>query len=173
MGVDEARRIIMDHFAGAARRFGFNELYGYIYGVLFLAREPMSLGEIAGATGYSLSHVSTALKSMERIGLVVRIKKPGDKKAYFRATKSLKEWRQAAYYGKIMEDIQQTRANLERALRELEGEEGKEAESIRESITLVMRRNALAERIIRFLIEHEDEEVLERLLNCLESGENR
>lgn len=58
-------------------------------------------------------------------------------------------------------------------MRELEGEEGKEVESIRESITLVMRRNALAERIIRFLIEHEDEEVLERLLNCLESGENR
>jgi DNA-binding transcriptional regulator GbsR (MarR family) len=173
MGIQEARRIVMEHFAGAARRFGFNELYGYIYGVLFLASEPMSLGEIAETTGYSLSHVSTALKFMERIGLVVRIKKPGDKKAYYRATKLLKDWRQAAYYMKIMEDIQQTRANLERALLELEGEEGDEAESIRESIALAMEGNALAGRILKFLMEHEDEEVLERLLNCLESGEKR
>ncbi|NJE61893.1 MarR family transcriptional regulator [Thermococcus sp. 21S7] len=173
MGVDEAKRIIVNHFAQAARRFGFNELYGYIYGVLFLAREPMSLGEIAEATGYSLSHVSTALKFMERIGLVVRIKKPGDKKAYYRATKLLKDWRQAAYYMKIMEDIRQTRANLERALKELEGEEGEEAESIRESITFAMGRNALAERILKFLIEHEDEKVLESLINCLESDGKR
>ncbi|WP_258083512.1 GbsR/MarR family transcriptional regulator [Thermococcus thermotolerans] len=173
MGIEEAKRIIMDHFAGAARRFGFNELYGYIYGVLFLAREPMSLGEIAEATGYSLSHVSTALKFMERIGLVVRIKKPGDKRAYYKATKLLKDWRQAAYYNRIMEDIQQTRANLERALQELEGEESEEAELIRESIRFAIHRNDLAERILRFLIEHEDEEVLERLMDCLEAPEKR
>ncbi|CAD5245286.1 GbsR/MarR family transcriptional regulator [Thermococcus camini] len=173
MGIKEAKRIVMEHFAGAARRFGFNELYGYIYGVLFLAGEPMSLGEIAETTGYSLSHVSTALKFMERIGLVVRIKKPGDKKAYYRATKLLKDWRQAAYYSKVMEDVQQTMTNLERALRELEGEESDEARFIRESIEFAIRRNALAERILRFLIEHDDEEVLERLLNCLESEEKR
>lgn len=173
MGIEEAKRIVMEHFAGAARRFGFNELYGYIYGVLFLAGEPMSLGEIAETTGYSLSHVSTALKFMERIGLVVRIKKPGDKKAYYRATKLLKDWRQAAYYSKVMEDVQQTMTNLERALRELEGEESDEARFIRESIEFAIRRNALAERILRFLIEHDDEEVLERLLNCLESEGKR
>jgi len=173
MGIGEARRIIVEHFANAARRFGFNELYGYIYGVLFLAREPMSLGEIAEATGYSLSHVSTALKLMERIGLVMRIKKPGDRKAYYKATKLMKDWRQAAYYEKMMEDIQQTRINLERALRELEGEEGEEAEALRERLEFALRRNELAGRIIKFLIEHENEELLEMLLNCLESDEKR
>ncbi len=171
MGVEEARRIIMEHFANAARRFGFNELYGYIYGVLFLTKEPMSLSEVAEATGYSLSHVSSALKFMERIGLVVRLKKPGDKRAYFKATKLLKDWRQAVYYNKLLEDIQQTRANLKRALEELEGEEGEEAEFMRESIEFAMKRNELAERIIRYVLSHRDEEVLERLINCLESEE--
>ncbi|ASJ10638.1 MarR family transcriptional regulator [Thermococcus sp. P6] len=172
MGVEEARRILMEHFAGTARRFGFKELYGYIYGVLFLAREPMSLGEIAEATGYSLSHVSTALKSMERIGLVVRIKKPGDKKAYYRVIKGLRDWRQAAYYSSIIEDIKQMRRNFERALRELEGDGSEEARAMRGDIELVMRRNALIERIVRFLMEHDDEEVLEKLLKCfgLEEG---
>ncbi|ASJ08147.1 MarR family transcriptional regulator [Thermococcus siculi] len=170
MGVEEAKRIVMNHFASAARRFGFNELYGYIYGVLFLAREPMSLSEIAEATGYSLSHISSALKFMERVGLVVRIKKPGDKKAYFRATKMLKDWREVAYYNRIVEDIQQTRTNLERALKELEGEEGEEAEFIRESIEFAIKRNEIAERIIRLILEHRDEEILERLVNCLEKS---
>ncbi len=171
MGVEEARRIIMDHFASAARRFGFNELYGYIYGVLFLAREPMSLSEVAEATGYSLSHVSTALKFMERVGLVVRIKKPGDKKAYFRATKLLRDWREVAYYNRIIEDIQQTKANLRRALEELEGETGEEADSIRESIEFAIQRNEIAERIILFILKHRDEEILKRLMDCLEGGE--
>ncbi|ACJ17115.1 Hypothetical transcription regulator [Thermococcus onnurineus NA1] len=173
MGIEEARRIVMEHFANAARRFGFSELYGYIYGALFLAKEPMSLSEIAERTGYSLSHVSTALKSMESLGLVVRIKKPGDKKAYYKATKLLKDWRQAAYYSRILEDIQQMKENLMRALEELEGETGPEAEFIRESIELAMKRNDLAERILRFLMNHDDKEVLERLLKCLEGEEKR
>jgi len=170
MGVEEAKRIVMNHFASAARRFGFNELYGYIYGVLFLAREPMSLSEIAEATGYSLSHISSALKFMERIGLVVRIKKPGDKKAYFKATKMLRDWREVAYYNRIVEDIQQTRTNLERALKELEGEQSEEAEFIRENIEFAIMRNEIAERIVRFILEHRDEEILERLVKCLERG---
>ena len=60
LGVEKAKKIMMDHFANTARRFGLSELYGYIYGVLFFEDEPLSLGEIAERTGYSLSHVSTA-----------------------------------------------------------------------------------------------------------------
>lgn len=173
MGIEEARRIIMEHFAGAARRFGLNELYGYIYGVLFLAKDPLSLGEVAEATGYSLSHVSTALKFMERVGLVVRLKKPGDRKVYYTVPKLLRDWRRATYYSSLLEDVRQTRMNLERALKELEGEDGEEAESIRKAIEFVMRKNALVERILAFLLEHDNEMVLERLLNCLESGGER
>ncbi|AFL95300.1 putative transcription regulator, MarR family 2 [Thermococcus cleftensis] len=169
MGVEEAKRIVMNHFAGAARRFGFSELYGYIYGALFLAREPMSLAEIAERTGYSLSHVSSALKAMESLGFVVRVKKPGDKRAYYRATRLLKDWRQAAYYNRVLEDVEQMKTNLMKALAELEGEEGEEVEFIRESIEFALKRNELAERIIRYLLSHDDEEVLERLVECLES----
>lgn len=173
MGVEEARRIVMEHFANAARRFGFSELYGYIYGVLFLAREPMSLGEIAELTGYSLSHVSTALKSMESLGLVVRIKKPGDKKAYYKATKLLKDWKQAAYYNRILEDVEQMKDNLRKALEALGDETGPEADFVRESIEVAMKRNELAGRIFHFIMSHDDEEVLERLITCLEGGEKR
>lgn len=167
MSVEEAKRIMMDHFANTARRFGLNELYGYIYGVLFFEDEPLSLGEIARKTGYSLSHVSTALKLLENIGLVKRIKKPGDKKAYYTAIKNIREWRKEAYYRKIEEDIKQTRENLLKALKAIEGDESDEARKIRERIEFALRRNAVAERIVPIFLKSDDEEILRKLLECL------
>lgn len=173
MGVEEAKRIMMEHFANTAGRFGLNELYGYIYGVLFFEDEPMSLGEIADRTGYSLSHVSTALKLLESIGLVRRVKKPGDKRAYFTAIKNIREWRKEAYYRKIAEDVQQTRENLLRALEELEGEDGEEVERIRKRIEFALERNRIAEKIVNIFLMNEEEEVLRLMLECLEEKLNR
>lgn len=167
LSVEEAKRIMMDHFANTARRFGLNELYGYIYGVLFFEDEPLSLGEIARKTGYSLSHVSTALKLLENIGLVKRIKKPGDKKAYYTAIKNIREWRKEAYYRKIEEDIKQTRENLLKALKAIAGDESDEARKIRERIEFALRRNAVAERIVPIFLKSDDEEILRKLLECL------
>ncbi|RLF77965.1 GbsR/MarR family transcriptional regulator [Thermococci archaeon] len=172
MGVDEAKRIMMEHFANTARRFGLSELYGYIYGLLFFEDEPLSLGEIAERTGYSLSHVSTALKLLEKIGLVKRIKKPGDKRAYYTAIKNIREWRKEAYYKKIEEDIRQTRENLLRALKEIENDESEEAKKIRQRIEFALQRNATTEKIVNIFLKHEDEEVLKMLLECLEEKLN-
>ena len=158
----------MNHFANAARRFGLSELYGYIYGVLFFEDEPLSLGEIAEKTGYSLSHVSTALKLLENIGLVKRIKKPSDKKAYYTAIKSLKEWRKEAYYKKLLEDIEQTKINVQRALDEIKDEESKEAEKLREKLQFILKRNEITERIVNLIVKSDEEELLKKLLKCID-----
>nr|WP_048160947.1 MarR family transcriptional regulator [Thermococcus sibiricus] len=157
MGVDEAKRIMMEHFADTARRFGLSELYGYIYGVLFFEDEPLSLGKIAERTGYSLSHVSTALKLLENIGLVKRIKKPGDKRAYYTAIKNIREWRKEAYYKKIEEDVRQTRKNLLKALEAIGDDESEEAMKIKERIEFSLQRNAITERIINIFLKNEEE----------------
>ncbi|KUK18479.1 MULTISPECIES: GbsR/MarR family transcriptional regulator [Thermococcus] len=172
VGVDEAKRIMMEHFADTARRFGLSELYGYIYGVLFFEDEPLSLGKIAERTGYSLSHVSTALKLLENIGLVKRIKKPGDKRAYYTAIKNIREWRKEAYYKKIEEDVRQTRKNLLKALEAIGDDESEEAMKIKERIEFSLQRNAITERIINIFLKNEEEKVLRVLLECLEEKLN-
>ncbi|KPU64100.1 MarR family transcriptional regulator [Thermococcus sp. EP1] len=172
MGVEKAKKIMMDHFANTARRFGLSELYGYIYGVLFFEDEPLSLGEIAERTGYSLSHVSTALKLLENLGLVKRIKKPGDKRAYYTAIKNIREWRKEAYYKKIEEDVRQTRESLLRALKAIEDDNSEEAIKLRERIEFALQRNAITERIIHIFLKNEEEEVLRVLLKCLEERLN-
>ena len=172
VGVDEAKRIMMEHFANTARRFGLSELYGYIYGVLFFEDEPLSLGKIAERTGYSLSHVSTALKLLENIGLVKRIKKPGDKRAYYTAIKNIREWRKEAYYKKIEEDVRQTRKSLLKALEAIGDDESEEAVKIKERIEFSLQRNAITERIINIFLKNEEEKVLRVLLECLEEKLN-
>jgi len=172
VGVDEAKRIMMEHFADTARRFGLSELYGYIYGVLFFEDEPLSLGKSAERTGYSLSHVSTALKLLENIGLVKRIKKPGDKRAYYTAIKNIREWRKEAYYKKIEEDVRQTRKSLLKALEAIGDDESEEAVKIKERIEFSLQRNAITERIINIFLKNEEEKVLRVLLECLEEKLN-
>ena len=172
VGVDEAKRIMMEHFADTARRFGLSELYGYIYGVLFFEDEPLSLWKIAERTGYSLSHVSTALKLLENIGLVKRIKKPGDKRAYYTAIKNIREWRKEAYYKKIEEDVRQTRKSLLKALEAIGDDESEEAVKIKERIEFSLQRNAITERIINIFLKNEEEKVLRVLLECLEEKLN-
>ncbi|MFA4662665.1 GbsR/MarR family transcriptional regulator [Pyrococcus kukulkanii] len=167
MGVEEAKKIIMETFANTARRLGQSELIGYIYGALFLSDKPLSLSEIAEMTGYSLSHVSSAMKVLEGVGLVQRIKKPGDRKAYFITTKNFGEWRSSAFYENILRDIEETRKNLLRALSEIT-EESQEAQRIKEKIKKAIRRNETTKKLLLIIMKFKsEEEILETLERCL------
>ncbi len=157
---------MMEHFASTARKFGLSELYGYIYGVLFFEDEH-ELGEIAERTGYSLSHASSALKFLENLGLVVRVKKPGDRKAYYKAVKNIQEWRRAAYYKRILEDVKETRESLLRHLRSWKERKVGEAERVRERIELLLKKNLVAEKIAEILSKG-DEKVLRVIIDCIE-----
>ncbi|MCP3684895.1 MAG: winged helix-turn-helix transcriptional regulator [bacterium] len=50
---------------------------------LFIEPKEISLEDLAKRTGYSLSAVSTAMKFLERAGIVKRMKKPKSRKTYF------------------------------------------------------------------------------------------
>ena len=56
---------------------------------LFIEPDTLSMDELVKKTGYSLSAISTKLKSMEEYGIVQRMKKPGSKKLYFYIDKNM------------------------------------------------------------------------------------
>jgi len=68
---------------------GFDELSSKIIGILFIEPEEIALDELANRTGYSLSAVSTALKFIERAGIVKRSTKPKSRKVYFYMEKDM------------------------------------------------------------------------------------
>jgi DNA-binding transcriptional regulator GbsR (MarR family) len=64
---------------------GFNKAMGQIYGLLYLSKEPMSLGEIAEELGISKGNASLNMRNMERWGLIRSMSKRGDRRDYYQA----------------------------------------------------------------------------------------
>lgn len=68
---------------------GLDDLSAKLIGNLYIATEELSLEELSKKTGYSLSAVSTSLKSMRKMGFVNKMRKPGSKRAYFYMEKDI------------------------------------------------------------------------------------
>ncbi|MFC1978971.1 GbsR/MarR family transcriptional regulator [Chloroflexota bacterium] len=64
---------------------GFNKVTGQIYGLLYLNREPLALGQIAEQLDISKGNVSLNVRIMERWGLIRRFNKRGDRRDYYEA----------------------------------------------------------------------------------------
>lgn len=76
---------------------GLSILQAKIFGIVYIQPNEISLDEIADKTGYSLASISLKIKKLERIGFVVRKKKPGTNKVFFYMPKNLfslllKQW---------------------------------------------------------------------------------
>ncbi len=87
MNVDVVRQLekeFMENSFGMSKAMGMPELHARLAGVLFLQNEPIPLEELAKKAGYSLSSTSTAMRFLENIGRVQRIRKPGSKKVYYK-----------------------------------------------------------------------------------------
>lgn len=82
----DAREEVIEAFATTAEMYGTRPSYGRLYGVLYFAREPLSLDELAERSGYAKSTVSTAMSTLERYYLVKRRSLRGEgKRAFFEA----------------------------------------------------------------------------------------
>jgi DNA-binding transcriptional regulator GbsR (MarR family) len=85
---DELLKIKEDIIQGLGRFSafaGFNKITGQIYGLLYLNREPLALGQIAEQLDVSKGNVSLNVRIMERWGLIRRFNKRGDRRDYYEA----------------------------------------------------------------------------------------
>ena len=85
---DELLKIKEDIIQGLGRFSsfaGFNKITGQIYGLLYLSREPLALGQIAEQLDISKGNVSLNVRIMERWGLIRRFNKRGDRRDYYEA----------------------------------------------------------------------------------------
>lgn len=84
--VRAARKEVIEAMATSAEQYGAKRSYGRLYGILFFARESLSLDDLADRSGYAKSTVSTAMTTMERYNLVHRRTKQGEgKRAFYEA----------------------------------------------------------------------------------------
>jgi DNA-binding transcriptional regulator GbsR (MarR family) len=65
---------------------GFPRIAGRIFGLALLTEGPLSLDELAESLGVSKASISTDTRLLERMGLLERVTKPGDRKDYYQST---------------------------------------------------------------------------------------
>ena len=68
-----------------AQEFGFNRVAGEVLACLYLTPGEASLDALEGELHLSKAAVSLAAAQLERLGLIHRVRKPGDRKRYYRS----------------------------------------------------------------------------------------
>ena len=68
-----------------AQEFGFNRVAGEVLACLYLTAGEASLDELETELGLSKAAVSLAAAQLERLGLIHRVRRAGDRKRYYRS----------------------------------------------------------------------------------------
>lgn len=81
----EAREHFIQGVSRITHFWGFPKAMGAIYGVIYLSPNPLSLDDIVELVGVSKGAVSTNVRNLERLGVVHKKLKVGDRKDYYTA----------------------------------------------------------------------------------------
>ena len=77
----------LEHFTQAmsriARFWGFPKAMGALYAAIYLAPEPLSLAALVAQVGVSKGTVSTNVRALERLGMIHRHLRVGDRRDYY------------------------------------------------------------------------------------------
>lgn len=81
----EAREKFIQGLSRIANFWGFPKAMGAIFGAVYLSPELLTLDEIVEQVGVSKGAVSTNIRNLERLGIVHKQVKLGDRKDYYSA----------------------------------------------------------------------------------------
>jgi len=83
--VRKARENFIQGLSRIAHFWGFPKAMGAIFGAVYLSSEPLTLDEIVQQVGVSKGAVSTNIRGLERLGIVHKQLRIGDRKDYYLA----------------------------------------------------------------------------------------
>ncbi|MFC1879070.1 GbsR/MarR family transcriptional regulator [Chloroflexota bacterium] len=83
--LSEARDNFIQGLSRISHFWGFPKAMGAIYGALYLSTTPCSLDEIVEKVGVSKGAVSTNIRALERLGMVHKHIRIGERKDYYTA----------------------------------------------------------------------------------------
>jgi DNA-binding transcriptional regulator GbsR (MarR family) len=102
--LQEARERLVNGLGRISDFWGFGKIMGQLYGVLYLSPEAMTLDQMATELGVSKGNVSVNIRGLERLGMVHRSWRRGDRKDYYEAETD---------FWKIVRDIMKEREKRE------------------------------------------------------------
>ena len=84
--MEDAEIEFIEQFGLMSKEDGLPRIAGRIYGLLLLQEEALCLDEMVDHLQVSKASISTNARRLERMGVVQRIGKPGDRRDYYRAS---------------------------------------------------------------------------------------
>jgi DNA-binding MarR family transcriptional regulator len=89
--VDEYTSRFVDQVAQFYEQEGYARITGQVLARLLLSAEPMALRDLVTDLAVSKASISTDARRLERQGIIERVRRPGDRRAYYRIAEDLPE----------------------------------------------------------------------------------
>ena len=121
--IDQVTAGLVDAGGRFAQDFGFSRIAGQVLMHLYLMDGDASLDDIEKTLGLSKAAVSMACTQLESLGLIVRVRMPGDRKRYYRSAENLYKALTVGIAGFVRIEVLKLDAELQRASADLEGTE--------------------------------------------------
>jgi DNA-binding transcriptional regulator GbsR (MarR family) len=83
--LDQARQTFILGMSRISQFWGFPRAMGALYGAIYLSPDPVSLDELVELTAITKGAVSTNVRALERLGMVQRINRLGERKDFYLA----------------------------------------------------------------------------------------
>jgi len=141
--IREIERKIFNTFSELARSMGFSPVHGTIMGSLITGGGSLSLQELAKKTGYSISMVSLSMDLLEVLGIINKVRKPGDRKLYIELNGDLLESLKKIFLIRVKKGISTSLEEFEQSkekLRNLRGGNKKDVMRAIENLEKEIRR---------------------------------
>ncbi|MUW15003.1 MarR family transcriptional regulator [Halorubrum sp. CBA1125] len=128
-----ARERVIESMEQSAELYGLSRSAGRIYGVLYFAAEPLSIGDLVEETGYAKSTVSNVTRTLTRIGLIRRRSSSGGgRRVRFEPERELWYVVREVLRRDVARELQTTLRTVRQAERDLEAVDDETAARIRE-----------------------------------------
>jgi HTH-type transcriptional regulator, glycine betaine synthesis regulator len=104
---------VIELVVGGLRLLGFPRSLGEIYGLLFMAREPVTFDSIVQRLQMSKGSASQGLKTLRQIGAIKVSYVPGDRRDYYLAETELKKLIAGFFAGQLIPHLDDGRERLD------------------------------------------------------------
>ncbi len=112
---------VIDLFVGVVRLIGLPKSLGELYGLLFIATQPLTLDQLVDRLRISKGSASQGLRTLRQIGAAKVVYVPGDRRDHYVAETELKKLVAGFISGQVLPHLESGASRLDR-LRALEPE---------------------------------------------------
>jgi HTH-type transcriptional regulator, glycine betaine synthesis regulator len=153
IALGELEREVVELFVRVADMLNLPRSVGEIYGVLFVASEPLCLDDCRLRLGISKGSTSQGLKILRSFGAIRVVYVPGDRKDYYVAETSLRKIVSGFAKEQIQPHVSGGKERIDRLSELLELEAADERVHLEEKVELLKNWQRRADRVLPFMIK--------------------